>query len=399
VIRMAHGVVALSTFVALFGCSSTQAGWQKAAPLPEPRWFHASGAVHDGRVAVFGGYVLVGRNKSRKYGVGPYSIRIYDPIANKWNQGPEVPPYRYRHIYDVITDYLDGRPSTRVQKETIGHKIVPHEMPNGGSDNHSRIFWFSLDGPVFYDAPKAQWDQPPSAIFYQTGNRIEGPVPKYDRTGSATATGPDGRFYLVGGTGNPLVGPESTGRSKLLNSLEIYDPKTNTWSEAAPMQAARQDLAAAFGRDGKLYVFGGCSCTGTAIIDYDDPEVMRRALIEQLEQRRSVKITDAYDPKTNTWQTRAPMPEPRQMLAAARGADGKIYVIGGVLSYSGMEKKATVDVYDPATDTWSEGPELHMARHGHTAVSTPDGKIYVIGGSGPKGPTASVEVLDTAPKR
>ena len=64
-IRMAHGVVALSTFVALFGCSSTQAGWQKVAPLPEPRWFHASGAVQDGRVAVFGGYVLAGRKKSR----------------------------------------------------------------------------------------------------------------------------------------------------------------------------------------------------------------------------------------------------------------------------------------------------------------------------------------------
>jgi len=399
VIRMAHGVVALSTFVALFGCSSTQAGWQKVAPLPEPRWFHASGAVQDGRVAVFGGYVLVGTEKARKFGVGPYSIQIYDPSTNRWMDGPAAPPYQLRYVFDAFVQKHVGDPTLRVPTETIHKNSIPYELPNGASDGMWRVYWFARAGPVAYDVKIGKWVQPPSPILYQDPRRYEGPVPKYYRTGGATATGPGGRLYLVSGAGRPLVGPGSVERSKLLNSVEIYDPKTNTWSEAAPMQVARQDLAAAFGKDGTLYVFGGCSCTGTAVIDYDDPEVMRRALIEQLEQRRSVKITEAYDPKTNTWQTRAPMPEPRQMLAAARGADGKIYVIGGVLSYSGMEKKATVDVYDPATDTWSEGPELHMARHGHTAVSTPHGRIYLIGGSGPKGPTASVEVLDTAPKK
>ena len=148
-----------------------------------------------------------------------------------------------------------------------------------------------------------------------------------------------------------------------------------------------------------MYIFGGCACKTTSVIINDDPEMTRQALLNQLEQRRSVKVTEVYDPKTNIWETRAPMLEPRQMLAAARGADGKIYVIAGVLSYSGMEKKATVDVYDPLTDTWSKGPDLRAARHGHSAVSTPDGRIYVIGGFGKKGPIASVEVLDTAPKR
>jgi N-acetylneuraminic acid mutarotase len=110
------------------------------------------------------------------------------------------------------------------------------------------------------------------------------------------------------------------------------------------------------------------------------------------------------------------MPTPRQMLAAARGADGRIYVIGGVPRYGSAESLATVEIYDPATNSWSEGPSLRTPRHGHAAVATHDGRVYVIGGVKARlgrspwmlfsddpyshsKPLASVEVLDTGPRR
>jgi hypothetical protein len=105
------------------------------------------------------------------------------------------------------------------------------------------------------------------------------------------------------------------------------------------------------------------------------------------------------------------MPTPRQLLAAALGADGKIYVIGGSKDY-GSPGVDLVEIYDPSTDQWSEGPFLHIARYGHAAATTPDGRIWVIGGMGTSagalnplrlipseetrgGPLASVEVLET----
>jgi len=71
------------------------------------------------------------------------------------------------------------------------------------------------------------------------------------------------------------------------------------------------------------------------------------------------------------------MPTPRTDLSTS-ALDGKIYVIGGDRGsiYQGI---ATVDVYDPATDTWTTAPDMPTPRVG-PRTSVVDGKIYVIGG-------------------
>ena len=60
--------------------------------------------------------------------------------------------------------------------------------------------------------------------------------------------------------------------------------------------------------------------------------------------------------------------------------DGKIYALGGyVPGVTGHLGVATVEVYDPATDTWTAGPDMPAGRFG-PRTSVVDGKIYVIGG-------------------
>ena len=94
---------------------------------------------------------------------------------------------------------------------------------------------------------------------------------------------------------------------------------------------------------------------------------------------------------------RPPIPGRRsRRCRAKRGAasaavlNGKIYVTGGAGSLPGVKENgihparphnvvATVDVYDPATNTWSSARPMLLARNHHASAGV-GGKLYVIGG-------------------
>ncbi|MGI8601366.1 MAG: Kelch repeat-containing protein [Verrucomicrobiales bacterium] len=76
-----------------------------------------------------------------------------------------------------------------------------------------------------------------------------------------------------------------------------------------------------------------------------------------------------------TWQTLAPMPSKRQELATAV-LDGKIYVIGGY-DIDG-NSTATVEVYDPDTDTWASADPIPFAVN-HNSAAVAAGKLYSFG--------------------
>jgi hypothetical protein len=160
-------------------------------------------------------------------------------------------------------------------------------------------------------------------------------------------------------------------------------------------------------------VFGGYHGTGRYDPHPEDPDDERKAEEDRQYARHALAGVECYDPAADNWMERAPMPLPRQNMSAALGADGRIYVIGGFESYSGSTPQKDVQIYDPRTDRWVEGPSLNTPRGDHAVVATPDGKIYVIGGTDQietasigmlfggepnikGGPLDSVEMLDTA---
>ncbi|WP_459195664.1 kelch repeat-containing protein [Wukongibacter baidiensis] len=57
----------------------------------------------------------------------------------------------------------------------------------------------------------------------------------------------DGKIYAVGGFGE---------RRQILGVLEVYDPKTNTWTTKADMPTKRRNLGAVT-VNGKIYSIGG----------------------------------------------------------------------------------------------------------------------------------------------
>jgi len=96
----------------------------------------------------------------------------------------------------------------------------------------------------------------------------------------------------------------------------------------------------------------------------------------------STASTYEYDPETDMWTPKKPMPTPRAFFALA-SCQNKIYVIGGI-NYSSPHTGATTkcplnEVYDPETDTWETGEPMPTARSQIRAEAV-NGKIYVISG-------------------
>jgi len=80
-------------------------------------------------------------------------------------------------------------------------------------------------------------------------------------------------------------------------------------------------------------------------------------------------------------------------------ADGKIYAMGGCRNPYDSSEFATVEAYDPATDTWTIMAEMQFRRKALASASV-NGKIYGIGGqpvAGWNAPLSTVEEYDPRP--
>jgi N-acetylneuraminic acid mutarotase len=150
-----------------------------------------------------------------------------------------------------------------------------------------------------------------------------------------------------------------------------YDPTSNVWTKKRPMRLASHHVAFASLND-KIYAFGGFAFPGSGPPGWNP-----------------VNTAWEYDPATDEWKELTPMPT-RRGAASAGVVNGKIYVTGGANSLPGMTENgihparphnvlATVEEYDPATNSWKTVRPLLLARNHHAAVGAGD-KLYVIGG-------------------
>ncbi len=143
----------------------------------------------------------------------------------------------------------------------------------------------------------------------------------------------------------------------------------DSWVEKAPMPTARGGLGVAV-VDNKIYAIGG----STEVIDLDESK-----------GGGVVGTNEEYDPATDVWTSRAPMPTPSSYFSTAVFQD-KIYCISGGLN----------EVYDPATDTWETKTPMPTDRSGLQA-NVVNGKIYCIGGMNSDGNITGInEAYDPA---
>ena len=201
--------------------------------------------------------------------------------------------------------------------------------------------------------------QPPGLVFEYDGaadrwtKKKNIPTPVHHQAQAAY----NGKLYILGGCLRAISGEGGT-----TNAWE-YDPATDNYRAIAPIPVKRCS-AHAEEVGGKIYLIGG---------------------LEPLEDGTGTRVTgrnDVYDPATNTWTSRSPMPTSRNH-AFSGVVNGKIYVIGGRIGAGNIPATSNVDVveeYDPATNKWG-GIKLRMPtpRSGGGAA-TYNGRIYVGGG-------------------
>lgn len=172
----------------------------------------------------------------------------------------------------------------------------------------------------------------------------------------------NGKLYVFCGLG-PAFKPKGL--------VYEYDPATNAWTEKKPMALPSHHVAFAT-LNNKIYAFGGFKLPESGPPAWDP-----------------LNNAWEYDPTTDSWKPLAPMPTKRGAAGAAV-VNGKIYVTGGVNSLPGVTENgvhpsrphnvlATVEEYDPATNTWRERRPMLVARNHHAVAAVGD-KLFVIGG-------------------
>lgn len=212
----------------------------------------------------------------------------------------------------------------------------------------------------------------------------------------------EGRVWIAGGI---------DGLGTIVTTVRVYDPVAREWSLGPSLPEPRHHMHLVSHR-GDLYALGGMQTlafeplsTAWALragADAWEPiasllqsrgsgaaaaagDVIVVAGGDDASGRRAVD-TLVYDPAANTWRTAAPIPTPREHLAAVEFG-GELYVLAG--RRGGLDTARTeLEIYDPASDTWRTGPELPYPRGGFGAAVLA-GSIFVIGGE------ESTRVLDT----
>src|SRR5439155_17719766 len=90
----------------------------------------------------------------------------------------------------------------------------------------------------------------------------------------------------------------------------------------------------------------------------------------------ALDVLEEFNPGTNSWATKSPMPTARRELGAGALADGELYAIGG---FDGNSYLSNVQAYRPVSDTWSEVPGMLTARS-RLAVAASGWTAYALGG-------------------
>ncbi|HZN40572.1 MAG TPA: kelch repeat-containing protein [Planctomycetota bacterium] len=245
----------------------------------------------------------------------------------------------------------------------------------------------------------------------------------------------DGRVMVAGGTST--VQPDVVAAlTNTQNTVEIWNPATNLWSGASPIGGARLAPALTLLSTNQVMVSGGIQVTvflgipiaanSVTTVQRWNPGTGSWTAGGSMSQARAghhynqvtlldgrvlmtggvnmpslagastaapINGAEAYNPTTNTWAAYN-MPNARALHSATRLADGRVVVCGGAQgTLLASVPIDLVDVFTPATNSWSIAPVLTAPRASHVAQLLPDGTLILFGGQGSSMTLDTIETL------
>ena len=186
-------------------------------------------------------------------------------------------------------------------------------------------------------------------------------------------------------------------------TAEIYDPATGTFALTGDMNAARFVTGAALLKDGNVLVAGDKSVerydptTGTFTLMNGAPTY--GSAIALLNGKVLIGDPDAaqlYSPATNSFetvQTGNPVGTYRADPATPL-SNGQILFAGGALDAYGEVATAKATLYDPRSGFQDAG-QLHQVRSYHTTTLLKDGRVLIAGGYNGDGPDSTTGIFSS----
>jgi N-acetylneuraminic acid mutarotase len=299
---------------------------------------------------------------------------IYQPATNTWQ--PAVSPFAVNPLLGIVAGVEAASaillPNGRVLAGTSIYDPIMQcfcggpTVPSNFGDNLGNGTVTALqDGNVIADGGYSEYNSESVLALYNfTQNSWSvGGSQAYSGGYAASGVLANGQVLVTGGAGS-----EDTYGFTPLSTAGLFDPATNTWTPAASLSAARLQHTATVLQNGSVLVTGG---NNTSI---------------------ALSSAEVYDPSTNAWSSTGTMSSPRYQHTASLLGSGLVLVAGGnnlVGTCSCTTFVSSVDLYNPATNTFTPTGALVTARYAHTATVLANGMVLVAGGFG--GPTNTLQ--------
>jgi hypothetical protein len=313
--------------------------WRSVAATPLQTYQQSANILADGRVLVLPSDSYEG-----------FKAELYDPASDTW--------------------------TTPIDRKATGSTFVASALAGG------KVLLLTLD---------QQGDNPARAevIDLKSGTAKAAASPGSIRSARLDLM-PDGRVWLMGGPGTQLYDPIAdhwTPAADLPPDLQVqtvtplpggrvlvggvgkalvYDFASSRWTEAGTFPGYWSDYAAVRLPSGDVLLIGG--------------------VVEQTMAHGRLLQVNAFQMARWNHATGLLGPTQRTLMAPANAstavlADGTVLVAGGNPVISG-DPLPGVDIYHPATRSWSAAASLPTARAQASAVTLADGRVLLVGGFG-----------------
>jgi non-specific serine/threonine protein kinase len=265
--------------------------WQAAAPMPVPR-SEVAATQFRGGIAVVGGY--------RSGCVNSANVDLFLPRTNRWRALPRL-PLNLNHTTAVGyrgTLYVAG-----------GYGDLPNQFPRGVYALSENRWWRIGTLP---SARAAAGSAVIGGKWYIAG----GVTPRGHATAMlvydfasrrwSTAPGPSPRQHLgVAASHGKLyaAGGRIGGADRNLDTFEMYDPATRTWTQLPPIPEARGGT--------------GLAAVGTQLVSVGGET-----------PTETIASVYAFDVTGGAWRPLPSLPTPRHGLGVV-GIGSRVYALGG----------------------------------------------------------------------
>jgi hypothetical protein len=278
-------------------------------------------------------------------------------------------------VYDLATDTFSPGPTMSTPRSL--HTCT--RLPNGQ--------WLIAGGVQQTNDPQATCELYDPA----TDTFVPAAAMSIPRTGHTATLLSNGKVLVAGGIqAMPVTPTQLQPIREIVNSTEIYDPASGAWTAGPNMGTPRAGHSAIVRPNGTVALIGGISW---------DPNFLFGWLPAV---RRTI---DVYNPATNTTATGPQMATARSLIDPVDLGNDRYLFAGGInaitiIPFNPGNPTAAAEIYDAAANTWTSVGAMATARGNHRGWALGNGRFLLTGGAtgsilSPT-PLASTEIFDLA---